>query len=219
MKEAMSIRSGRAHAVVSWVAAAMLMGLILLLAGALPWWGALDDVLSVGTAASALVVLALVYSEVRDREPWAIVGLVLAVAGMSLVLAGDALQHVVFHSPPGAGIDTATVWAVTFAVRDWLGNGLFYASLIVLGGLLMTEGRRWVGALAIANGALGYLDLAFAPALGLPPHTNFLLVVVWEIALGIGWWRWGCRVAPDRGRWVSEPERAAGVHATGQAPA
>ena len=38
-------------------------------------------------------------------------------------------------------------------------------SLILLGGLLVGQGRRWVGVLAIANGVLGYLDLAFASAL------------------------------------------------------
>jgi hypothetical protein len=120
---------------------------------------------------------------------------------MTLVLAGDALQHVFFHSLPAADPSKGAIWAMGFALRDWLGNGLFYASLILLGGLLVGEGRRWagegrrwLGVLAIANGVLGYLDLAFAPALGLPPHTNFLLLVAWEVVLGFTWWRKASRV-------------------------
>ena len=188
-----SFRSGRAQALVSWAAAVLLLSLILWLSGALPL-GALDDVLSVGTAASALVVFVLIYWEVREREPWASVTLVLGITGMTLVLAGDALQHVSFHSLPAADPNKGAIWAMAFALRDWLGNGLFYASLTLLGGLLMGEGRRWVGVLAIVNGVLGYLDLAFAPALGLPPHTNFLLLVVWEVVLGFTWWRKASRV-------------------------
>lgn len=186
-------RSGHAQAVVSWAAAVLLLSLILWLSGALPL-GALDDVLSVGAAASALVVFVLIYWEVREREPWASVTLVLGITGMTLVLAGDALQHVFFHSLPAADPNKGVIWAVAFALRDWLGNGLSYASLILFGGLLMSQGRRWVGVLAIANGVLGYLDLTFASALGLPPHTNFLLLVVWEVVLGFTWWRKGSRV-------------------------
>lgn len=192
-----SIRSGRVQALVSWAAAVLLLSLILWLSGALPL-GALDDVLSVGAAASVLVVFVLISGEVRKREPWASVTLVLGITGMTLVLAGDALQHVFFHSLPAADPNKGAIWAVTFALRDWLGNGLFYASLILLGGLLVGQGRRWVGVLAIVNGALGYLDLAFAPALGLPPHTNFLLLVVWEVVLGFTWWRQGSRVDAAR---------------------
>ncbi len=71
-----SIRSGRAQALVSWAAAVLLLSLILWLSGALPL-GAFDDVLSVGAAASALVVFVLISGEVRKREPWASVTLVL----------------------------------------------------------------------------------------------------------------------------------------------
>ena len=183
-----SFRSGRTQALVSWVAAVLLLSLILWLSGALPL-GAFDDVLSVGAAVSGLVVFVLISSEVRKREPWASVTLVLGIIGMTLVLAGDALQHVFFHSLAAADPNRGAIWAITSALRDWLGNGLFFASLILLGGLLVGQGRRWVGVLAIVNGVLGYLDLAFASALGLPPHTNFLLLVVWEIVLGFTWWR------------------------------
>ena len=199
-RRASSLPSGRAQALVSWAAAVLLFSLILWLSGALPL-GALDDVLSVGAAASALVVFVLISGEVRGRQPWASVTLVLGITGMTLVLAGDALQHVFFHSLPAGDPNRGAIWAITFALRDWLGNGLFYASLILLGGLLVGqgrrrtgEGRRWVGVLAIANGVLGYLDLAFAPALGLPPHTNFLLLVAWEVVLGFTWWRKASRV-------------------------
>ncbi len=192
-----SFRSGRVQALVSWTAAVLLLSLILWLSGALPL-GALDDVLSVGAAASGLVVFVLISGEVRKYEPWPSVALVLGITGMALVLAGDALQHVFFHSLPAGDPNKEAIWAVTFALRDWLGNGLFYASLILLGGLLVGEGRRWVGVLAIVNGVLGYLDLAFASALGLPPHTNFLLLVVWEVVLGFTWWCQGRRVDAAR---------------------
>ena len=187
------LRSGRAQALVSWAAAVLLLSLILWLSGALPL-GALDDVLSVGAAASALVVFVLISDEIRKYEPWASVTLVLGITSMTLVLAGDALQHVFFHALSPSDPNKSTIWAMAFALRDWLGNGLFYAGLILLGGLLMGEGRRWVGVLAIANGVLGYLDLVFASALGLPPHTNFLLLVAWEAVLGFIWWRKASRV-------------------------
>jgi hypothetical protein len=179
-----SLPSGRAQALVSWAAAVLLLSLILWLSGALPL-GALNDVLSVGAAASALVVFVLISGEVRGRQPW---------ASVTLVLAGDALQHVFFHSLPAADPNKGAIWAMAFALRDWLGNGLFCASLILLGGLLVGEGRRWVGVLAIANGVLGYLDLAFASALGLPLHTNFLLLIAWEVVLGFTWWRKASRL-------------------------
>lgn len=188
-----SFRSGRVQALVSWAAAVLLLSLILWLSGALPL-GAFDDVLSVGAAVSGLVVFVLISGEVRKREPWASVTLVLGITGMTLVLAGDALQHVFFHSLAAADPNRGAIWAVTSAFRDWLGNGLFFVSLILLGGLLVGQGRRWVGVLAIVNGVLGYLDLAFASALGLPPHTNFLLLVVWEVVLGFTWWRQGSLV-------------------------
>ena len=203
-----SIRSGRVQALVSWAAAVLLLSLILWLSGALPL-GALDDLLSVGAAASGLVVFVLISGEVRKREPWASVTLVLGITGMTLVLAGDALQHVFFHSLPASDPNKGAIWAVAFALRDWLGNGLFCASLILLGGLLVGQGRRWVGVLAIVNGVLGYLDLAFASALGLPPHTNFLLLVVWEVVLGFTWWRQGSRVDAARLGLMADHEQMA----------
>jgi len=145
-----SFRSGRAQALVSWAAAVLLLSLILWLSGALPL-SAFDDVLSVGAAVSGLVVFVLISSEVRKYEPWASVTLVLGIIGMTLVLAGDALQHVFFHSLAAADPNRGAIWAITSAFRDWLGNGLFFASLILLGGLLVGQGRRWVGVLAIAE--------------------------------------------------------------------
>jgi membrane protein implicated in regulation of membrane protease activity len=73
--------------------------------------------------------------------------------------------------------------------------------------LLVGEGRRWVGVLAIVNGVLGYLDLAFASALGLPPHTNFLLLVVWEVVLGFTWWRKASRVDAARPGLMADHEQ------------
>jgi len=193
---------------VSWAAAVLLLSLILWLSGALPL-GAFDDVLSVGAAVSGLVVFVIISGEVQKREPWASVTLVLGITGMILVLAGDALQHVFFHSLPAADPNRGAIWAITSALRDWLGNGLFFASLILLGGLLVGQGRRWVGVLAIVNGVLGYLDLAFASALGLPPHTNFLLLVVWEVVLGFTWWRLGSRVDAARLGLMADREQMA----------
>jgi hypothetical protein len=187
-----STRSDQLQAVISWIGAGLLLSLILWLA-ALPGLGALDDLLSVGSATTALIVFALLYRELRDREPWAIVMLVLGITGITLVLAGDGLQHVVFHTPSISAAEKETLWAVAFAFRDLLGNGLTNACFILLGGLLVGKGWRWIGALAVANGVLGYLDMAVAPALGLPPHLNFLLFVVWEILLGFSWWQRGSR--------------------------
>ncbi|HET8853654.1 MAG TPA: hypothetical protein VFN02_14125 [Ktedonobacteraceae bacterium] len=183
-----AIQSRRAQACVAWVAAALLLALILWLSGALPL-AAFDDILSVGAAVSALVVFVLINCELQKHEPWASVTLVLGITSMTLVLAGDALQHVFFHSLAAGDPNRETIWAVASAFRDWLGNGLFYASLILLGWLLVGGGRRWVGVLTIVNGVLGYLDLTLASVLRLPPHTNFLLLVVWEVVLGIIWWR------------------------------
>jgi hypothetical protein len=204
-----SIRSGRAQALVSWVSAALLLSLILWLSGVLPL-AALDDVLSVGAAASALVVVVLLCGEVRTREPWASVTFALLISGMTLVLAGDGLQHVFFHALSPGDPNKSTIWAIALALRDWLGNGLFYACLLLLGGLLIGEGRRWVGVLAIANGICGYLDLAFASALGLPPHTNFLLLVVWEVLLGFTWWRKASRGDLERLSHIADREQMVG---------
>ena len=204
-----SIRSGRSQALVSWAAAVILLCLIVWLAAALPV-GALD-VLSVGAAVSGLVVFVLISGEVQEQEPWARVTLVLGIVSMTLVLAGDALQHVFLFSLSDSDPNRATIWAVALALRDWLGNGLFYASLILLGWLLVGQGRRWAGVLTIVNGVLGYLDMAFAPALGLPPHTNFLLLVVWEVLLGFTWWRLGSRVDASRlGHMVDHEQMADG---------
>ena len=103
--------SGRAQALVSWAAAVLLLSLILWLSGALPL-GALDDVLSVGAAASALVVFVLISGEVRKYEPWASVTLALGITGMTLVLAGGALQHVFFHALAAGDPNKGTIWTV-----------------------------------------------------------------------------------------------------------
>jgi hypothetical protein len=159
---------------------------ILWVSGAVPSLGFLDDVLSAGVASMALVVFAIVYRQLR-QSTWSLVSLVLTVSALTLVLAGDALQHVVFHATNVA--DRDALWAATFALRDGIGNSLFYAGLALFGVLFLAEGRRWTGILALLNAALGYLDLAFAPRLGLPPHTNFLVLIVWLVVLGGSIWR------------------------------
>jgi hypothetical protein len=46
--------------------------------------------------------------------------------------AGDAFQAVALRGVGDAGL----LWAVSFALRDGIGNGQFFASLLVLGALL-----------------------------------------------------------------------------------
>ena len=181
--ETMTWRPGRSASVAAFVAAAALVGLIVSLAGGSMPEPIVLDLLSVGTAAGALVVLVLAYASVAP-SPWAQAGRALAVSGMTLVLAGDAFQAVATR----ASGDQALLWSVAFAIRDGVGNGLFYASLILVGALLWPQ-LRWAGGLAVANGILGYLAMLFADRLGLPPHLNFLLLVVWFVVLGVTWWR------------------------------
>lgn len=188
--------SGRWMSIAAFAAAVALAGLIISLAGGSMPAPAVLDALSVGTAAGTLVVMVLVYAGV-SASAWGQAGRALAVSGMTLVLAGDALQAVAARSSS----DSALLWAVTFAMRDGIGNGLFYASLLIIGVLLLPA-HRWVGGLAIANGVLGYLAMAFASALGLPPHLNFLLLVVWFAVLGVTWWR---SAMPEASRAVARP--------------
>jgi hypothetical protein len=190
--------SAHLQATVAWLAGASLLALILTLAGALPVSTGVLDVISVTSAASILVVLVLVYAQLGPTTAWGLVGLTLAIAGLTLVLVGDALQHVVLTPGLAANSDKATLWALSFAARDGIGNSLFYASLLIAGGLLAISGARWLGGLAVINAVLGYLDLAFASALGLPPHTNFLLLVVWLGLLGVTWWRDGIMLQQTR---------------------
>lgn len=174
---------GRLMSVAAFGAAAVLIGLIISLAGGNALEPAALDALSIGTAAGALVVIVLAYAGVA-ASAWSQAGRALAVSGLTLVLAGDALQAVATR----ASSDSAMLWSVAFVTRDGIGNGLFYASLIILGALLSSQ-HRWVGALAIANGVLGYLAMAFAAGVGLPPHLNFMLLAVWFLVLGVVWWR------------------------------
>jgi hypothetical protein len=174
---------GRSTALVALGAAAILTGLIISLSGGGMPPPAVLDALSIGTAASALVVVVMAYAGLV-AGPWVQAGRALALSGMTLVLAGDGLQAVATRG----GSDSGLLWAISFAIRDGIGNGLFFASLLILGALLWSR-HRWLGGLAMANGVLGYLELAFAARLGLPPHLNFTLLVVWFVILGVVWWR------------------------------
>ena len=174
---------GRSMALVAFGAAAILAGLIVSLAGGSMPPPAVLDALSIGSAAGALVVVIMVYAGLA-ASAWGQAGRALALSGMTLVLAGDGLQAVATRG----GSDSGLLWAISFAIRDGIGNGLFFASLLVLGALLWSR-HRWLGGLAIANGMLGYLEMGFAARLGLPPHLNFALLVVFFVALGVVWWR------------------------------
>lgn len=180
---------GRSTALVAFAAAAILTGLIISLSGGGMPPPAVLDALSIGTAASALVVVVMAYAGLVP-SPWVQAGRALALSGMTLVLAGDGLQAVATRGSSDSGL----LWAISFAIRDGIGNGLFFASLLILGALLWSR-HRWLGGLAVANGVLGYLELAFAARLGLPPHLNFTLLVVWFVILGVVWWR---AAAPER---------------------
>ncbi len=114
---------------------------------------------------------------------WALLALLFQVVNTTTTLTGDALQHVVLHSPI-TGLDKGGLWLVTAAIRDTVGNNFLYVALAMVGCLLLAERRWWLGGLALVNAVLGWLDLAFASQLGLPPHTNFLLIVVWLVVLG-----------------------------------
>jgi len=174
---------GRSTALVAFAAAAILTGLIISLSGGGMPPPAVLDALSIGAAASALVVVIMAYAGLVP-SPWVHAGRALALSGMTLVLAGDGLQAVATRGSADSGL----LWAISFAIRDGIGNGLFFASLLILGAILWSR-HRWLGGLAMANGVLGYLELAFAARLGLPPHVNFLLLVVWFVILGVVWWR------------------------------
>jgi hypothetical protein len=174
---------GRSTALVALGAAAILTGLIVSLSGGGMPPPAVLDALSIGTAASALVVVVMAYAGLV-AGPWVQAGRALALSGMTLVLAGDGLQAVATRGSADSGL----LWAISFAIRDGIGNGLFFASLLILGALLWSR-HPWLGGLAMANGVLGYLELAFAARLGLPPHLNFTMLVVWFVILGVVWWR------------------------------
>ena len=171
-----------AEAALCFLAASELLALILLLAGAIPNTGVLDTVLSVAAPVLVLGAFTVLFAQLRPSV-WALLALLLQVVNTTTTLTGDALQHVVFHSPI-SGLDKGGLWVVTTAIRDTVGNNFLYVALAIVGCLLLVERRWWLGGLALVNAALGWLDLAFASQLGLPPHTNFLLIVVWLVVLG-----------------------------------
>lgn len=176
------VRNPRTEAIICWLAAAELLALILQLAGAIPFVGLLDDVLSASAPCLLLAVFLVLFRQLRPTV-WSLLALLFFLVNVVMVLIGDAMQHVVFHATD-PGIDKATLWAATLAIRDVIGNSVLYAALALVGLLLLQEQRRWPGILAVLSAALGYADLAFAPSLGLPPHTNFVVIVAWLVVLG-----------------------------------
>jgi len=91
----------RAEAALCWIAAAELLALILLLAGAIPNVGVLDTVLSVAVPPLLLGAFAVLFTQLRPSV-WALLALLFQVVNTTMVLTGDALQHVVFHSTNAA---------------------------------------------------------------------------------------------------------------------
>ena len=183
------ITDRRAEAALCWIAAAELLALILLLAGRIPNVGVLDTVLSVAAPPLCLGAFALLFTQLRPSV-WALLALLFQVVNTVMVLTGDALQHVVFHST-NTGLDMGALWVITGAIRDTVGNNFLYVALAMVGYLLLRDRRNWLGGVALVNAALGWLDLAFAHQLGLPPHVNFLLLVAWLVMLGISTWQRG----------------------------
>jgi hypothetical protein len=190
-------RNPRLEAALCWIAAAELLALILQLSGPIPFVGVLDTVLSVAAPCLLLAVFAVLFSQLRPSQ-WSFIALLFSIVNVVMVLVGDAMQHVVFHATD-ASIDKGSLWVATFAIRDVIGNNFLYLALAIFGFLLLAENRRWLAGLALLNAALGWLDLAFAAQLGLPPHTNFLLIVVWLIVLGTSSWRDRARAAARSG--------------------
>ena len=88
--------SRRAEAALCFIAAAELLALILLLAGAIPNLGVLDTVLSVAAPPLCLGAFVVLFTQLRPSV-WALLALLLQVVNTSMTLTGDALQHVVFH--------------------------------------------------------------------------------------------------------------------------
>jgi hypothetical protein len=173
----------RLSALAAFLGAAIMLALIVSLSGGgLPAAPILDAV-SIGTATMGLLVVVLAYARQRPGA-WQQAGRSITVAGMTLVLAGDALQSVAVRDTT----DAAVMWQLANVARDGIGNGLFFAGLLILGALMWRAHPKLAG-LAVVNGVLGYLDMFFAARLGLPPHTNFLVLVVFFVALGIEWLR------------------------------
>ena len=171
-----------AEAALCFLAPAELLALILLLAGAISDTGVLDTAVSVAAPPLCMAAFAVLFTLLRPSV-WALIALLMQVVNSSMVLTGDALQHVVFHSS-NTGLDMGGVWVITTAIRETIGNNFLYLALAIVGCLLLAERRNWLGGLALINAALGWLDLAFAKQLGLPRHVNFLLIVVWLVMLG-----------------------------------
>jgi hypothetical protein len=180
-------RKPRLEAAICWLAGAELLALILQLSGAIPFVGLLDDVLSASAPLLVLAVFAVLFTQLRLSLA-SLLALLFQLVNTVMVLTGDAMQHVVFHGTDPS-LDKGTLWVATYAIRDIIGNSILYAALVLVGLLLLRENRRWSGALALVNAALGYVDLAFAAQLGLPPHTNFMVIVAWLVVLGLSSWR------------------------------
>ncbi len=158
----------RLAALSAFVTAVALFGLGMLLASVARGAGASPALLAVfGVISETGMAVVLLYAfACVPAGPWAWTGRLASVAGMLLLFIGDVMQ--------------------SDAVRA-TGNGIFYAALVLLG-VLLWERHRGLGALALANGLVGFAFMAFAARLGLP-ELNLLLVVVWLAALGIDWLR------------------------------
>ena len=101
----------RAEAALCWLAAAVTLALILQLAGAIPFVGVLDTILSVGAASLVLAAFTVLFSQLRPSL-WGLLAFVAVAVNVTMVLTADAMQHVVFHSTDPS-IDKGTLWAAT----------------------------------------------------------------------------------------------------------
>lgn len=176
----------RVAAVVAFVAAVALVALGVMLGSVASGNGAPTDLVIVaGTAASVgvLIVLTYAFAKIGRAMPWAQVGQGLTIAGVTLLLMGDAVS--------------------ADAARQ-AGNALLYVAFIVLG-VVAWESHLKLAAFAVINGIIGFAFMAFADALGLPPQANFMLIAIWLVAIGIDWLRapWPVASAP-----VGEPSAA-----------
>lgn len=159
----------RVASVVTFVAAAGLLALGILLGSISSGNGAPPAlVMGAGLVAEIGVLIVLLYAFTKaGRAAWAEAGKGLTIAAITLLLVGDAVN--------------------AEAARN-LGNGLLYLVFVLLG-ILMWPAHPKLAAFAALNGVIGFAFLGFAQRLGLPPELNFMLIVVWLVALGIDWLR------------------------------
>lgn len=186
------MNSGSAYrwqAAIAWVSTLFVLETILTLAGVLPLSTVTASLLW-GAPAGTIIVLTFLHSELAAVRPWTRLGAGLGILGLTMVLAGEAIQAAVAAGATSA--DPATLQTLASALRDGAGNSIFYVGMLFLGGVMMASGRRWMGLIAMLVAVLGFV----MAAAGQPPQ-NLILLVIWEVFLGIGYWQQASRTGAE----------------------